>query len=262
MNMISDEYFFEKLSDMTDKCLKYSSPVFSKFLDRKAQRLALEYFNARSNFLINFCFGGFPNSQRNVVGIFPLEVYEYFAQDNEYFKTMFDISCFKIKFSGFRDICHRDVLGSILSLGIKRENIGDIYVDKENLSCYVSCKRSVADFLLTSLEYISRERVKVEEIPYTLMPEIVSEYIVITDTVSSMRLDSVLSVALKMSREKAKRLIDMKSVSVNHELCLKSDFQIEEFDTLSVRGFGRFEVASASDITRKGRIKIEIHKMM
>ena len=209
MNIVSDEFFYEKLSDLMDKCIKYSSPVFSKFFDRKAQGLALEYFKARRNTVISFCFGGFPNSQRNVIGIFPSEIYEYFANDIEYFKNMFDISGLEIKFSGFRDISHRDVLGSILALGVKRENIGDIYVDKENCVCYVSCKKSICDFLLTNLEYVSRERVKIQEIPFSRMPEIISEYTVISDTVQSMRLDAVLSSALKISREKAKRLIEL-----------------------------------------------------
>ena len=79
-------------------------------------------------------------------------------------------------------------------------------------------------------------------------------------TVSSLRLDSVLSVALKTSRSKAAALILGKIVSVNFEETENVSKTLSEGDILSVRGKGRFKLARINGTTKKGRDSIIIEK--
>ena len=71
-----------------------------------------------------------------------------------------------------------------------------------------------------------------------------------------------VALATKLSREKAKQLVVSGMVNVNHFEELRSDFQIDEGDVLSIRGYGRFIVSELPGVTKKGRNRVIIHKMI
>ena len=82
----------------------------------------------------------------------------------------------------------------------------------------------------------------------------------IRGTVQSLRLDAVLSVALKTSRSKVMQYIESERVNVNWQTVSSGAFSLKEGDVLSVRGFGRFKVFEIGGITKKGRIGITVLK--
>ena len=57
------------------------------------------------------------------------------------------------------DLNHRDFLGALMNLGIKREVLGDIFV-KGNKAC-VFCKEDIADYIIENLVRIKHTSVKV-----------------------------------------------------------------------------------------------------
>ncbi|MFQ9393600.1 MAG: S4 domain-containing protein [Lachnospiraceae bacterium] len=61
-------------------------------------------------------------------------------------------------------------------------------------------------------------------------------------TVSTVRLDSVMSVALKASRSSLVSLIEEGKVFVNGRLVTSNGCQLKENDLISVRGNGRFRL--------------------
>ena len=72
------------------------------------------------------------------------------------------IACLEIaplseKFAG--EVSHRDFLGALMGLGIRRETMGDIVLVGK--TGYLFCFESVADFILTELTEVGRTRVKV-----------------------------------------------------------------------------------------------------
>jgi len=79
-----------------------------------------------------------------------------------------------------------------------------------------------------------------------------------TDTVASLRLDTVLSAAFGMSRAKAAELIAAGRVSLNHQVCLRTDKEVVEDSLLSVRGLGRAKLMEIGGVSRKGRSFIKI----
>ena len=76
----------------------------------------------------------------------------------------------------------------------------------------------------------------------------------VQDTVSSMRLDAVVSTAFSMARGKAAELIAAGRVSLNHIPCEKPDKTVGEADIISARGFGKAVVRECSRVSKKGRI--------
>ena len=81
-------------------------------------------------------------------------------------------------------------------------------------------------------------------------------------TVSSLRLDCILSGALNMSRGRAAELIRAEKVQVNFETADSISKILSPDDLVSVRNFGRIKVAEIGGLTRKGRYGIIIEKFI
>ena len=148
-------------------------------------------------------------------------------------------------------LTHRDLLGSLMGLGIVREKVGDLLVGEE--SCDLVVQDSVAEFLLQSWDTAGRARVTVTEIgPENLhIPQVRCQEI--RDTVAALRLDAVASTGFRMARGKAAALIESGKVQVNWRECTKPDKLLQAGDTVTARGFGKFELLEVGGVTKKGR---------
>ena len=260
---ISDEEFQlkQRLCDLVRGSSERYTPGFTKFLDGADLTFAKNFVNSSPG-CVAFCFGGFPNAQRCIVGVFPSEIYDVTVSSDDEFRSMFELAGIYIKGSGYRKFTHRDILGSLLALGIRRETVGDICVSEDGFSAYVAVVDSVAQFLCESLDFIGNDKVKVTSVDVCSLPEIKREYRMISGTVASFRLDCVVSLCTGLSREKSKKLVDSGFVSVNHRETDRCDTVISENDMLSVRGHGRFVVFETGDVTKKGRNRIVVGKLI
>ena len=119
---------------------------------------------------------------------------------------------------------------------------------------------TVADFLLSSWNSAGRAKLTVTEIPaaHLHIPEVRCEEV--RDTVSSLRLDAVCSTGFRMARGKAADLISSGHVQVNWRPCTKADKLLTEGDTVSARGFGKFQLAAVGGVTKKGRTAIVVKR--
>ncbi len=150
---------------------------------------------------------------------------------------------------------HRDLLGSTLALGMDRSYLGDIAFLEQGAVIVATPEmaRLIADSLL-SAGSISITCRLLEQMPEVL--DVAGKEL--TDTVASLRLDNVLSSALKTSRNKALVWIEGSKVFLNHELCERPDKQLKQGDVLSVRGVGRIKLISIGNPTKKDRIPITL----
>lgn len=257
-----DLLFMQRLSDMKDRCTSRYTPQFTHFLDGRALRIAKQYFDSFKDDVIAVAFGGFDEAERRVVGIFPRDVYECVGSQDEGFYEMFELCALEISGSGFSSFTHRDVLGSVLALGIKRETLGDIFVEEGGNKAYMCLDRVACDYILSCLEYISRDKVKVSEISVMSLPKLKKKFAVLSGTVASQRLDCIVSLMTNLSREKSKLLISQALVSVNHFEETRCDAVLCEDDVISVRGYGRFVLKEFGGVTKKGRCRVVVHKMI
>ena len=148
---------------------------------------------------------------------------------------------------------HRDFLGSLVGLGIKRETLGDIIIN--NNKGYLFCLESIAPFIIDNLTKVKHTSVSCsicEELPKNILPEPTEKTVI----VSSLRLDGIISGVYNISRSKSSALIDSERVFINGKLSKSNSFPLKEDDIVSVRGHGRFRFKEISGDTRKGRIRI------
>lgn len=148
------------------------------------------------------------------------------------------------------ELNHRQVLGSLLGLGLKREVIGDIQLGRTGY--YVAVTEEIAPFILEEWDQVGREKVRVTLV--TGEPEVVPDqgeqrFI----TVNSPRLDAVLASGFGLSRSTAQSIIALGHVKINDLVCLKADTAVHQGDLISCRGYGRLRLDEFPGTTRKGR---------
>lgn len=66
------------------------------------------------------------------------------------------------------------------------------------------------------------------------------------------------ATGFRMARGKAAALIESGRVQLNWRECMKPDRQVSAGDTVSARGFGKFELTEIGGLTKKGRIPITV----
>ena len=150
------------------------------------------------------------------------------------------------------------VLGSLMGMGIVREKVGDILVGPDSADLVVL--DTVEDFLLQSWDSAGRAKLTVTAIEpcHIHIPEVKCQEV--RDTVSSLRLDAVASTGFRRARGKAAALIESGKVQVNWRECTKPDKLLTAGDTVSARGFGKFELTEVGGVTQKGRTSIVLKR--
>ena len=155
-------------------------------------------------------------------------------------------------------LSHRDYLGSLMGLGIVRENIGDILVSGERTLFFV--KPESTEYILQNLTKIGSCGVHIRkcEITDTEIPERRTKDF--EGTVAALRLDCVIALAAGISRAKSAELIRSGMTTVNWEPEEDVSAVLKEGDIFSVRGFGRMKLSGVGAKTRKGRLSITISR--
>lgn len=195
--------------------------------------------------------GGYEQAERTMLVCYP----EYCDFSQEEYLCL--LKCQGRELSG---LSHRDYLGSLMGLGITRENIGDILVTDDG--GYIFVKQEMAEYILQNLTKIGRRGVHIEKcLPSNVtLPE--REVKEVRGTVSSLRLDAVLSTAICLSRGKTADLIKAGLVEVNWENVQDVSAGVKEGDIISARGYGRMELSDIGGLTRKGRYSITVSRFI
>lgn len=157
--------------------------------------------------------------------------------------------------SGYRELAHRDYLGAVLSLGIRREALGDLCVSSPH-EAVLFADRVLADFLCGALTHVANDIVRVRhfELPpgfdggRRLLPG--------SDTVPSPRADAVVAAICNLSRERAQALFREGRVEIGYEPQEKPDRPVQAGEVVVIRGFGKFVIRSLAEKTKKGRYRL------
>ena len=93
-------------------------------------------------------YGGFKDCERRMISF------------NNIYDSSYPIKILKIEStSKFTNLGHRDYLGAVLGLGIRRNKIGDLLL-KENV-CYLTVCEEIEEFLVNNLNSIGKSPCKV-----------------------------------------------------------------------------------------------------
>ncbi len=148
-------------------------------------------------------------------------------------------------------LSHRDYLGSLMSLGITRDSVGDILCESGRAVIFLS--KSIADYVIGQLERVGAEGVKAE-LGYRLPLPQSARFEQLRLTVASQRLDCIVGALCSKSRSWSAATIEGGIVAINSVQCTSLTRRLSAGDRLTVRGVGKFKIDDLSQLTRKGRL--------
>lgn len=249
-----DRLAISKVLDKLEKSSKETELTWSDFLtpyQKQFVKKALDYNGYSENYIF---FGGYEEAERSLIIFYPNH---FEGAINEKIKELFKV--IKVAYKGnTHQLTHRDFLGSLMGLGIKREKIGDILV-MDN-SCSIIVNKDIAGYIAGNLTRIGKAKVEVELKELNEMEKTDQKFKEIKGTVASLRLDSVASLGFGISRSKAADFIKADRVSVNWEVTPSLTKKVNEGDTISIQGKGRVVLEKVGGTTKKGRTSLELKK--
>lgn len=250
LNLREDEQIqtVNKIIDLCERCGKSHQVVTSSFLPpiymKMISEIMLQYRD-----LGHKIYGGYEESEYFKVMIFP----EYLEPE------MMGIKIIRGHYNTkYGTIGHRDVLGALMGLGIKRQLIGDILVSEGLIQIFSD--EDMSDYISAQLNKIGRVSVTTEVVDLEDIDYEAPKFESISQTVSSLRLDSIVSSGYRISRSKAATEINSDKVKLNHVITASVSKMVEEGDLVSVRGRGRIVLESVLGLSKKDRMKIVIKK--
>lgn len=161
--------------------------------------------------------------------------------------------------SKFSNLEHKDYLGAMMSLGFKREKLGDLIV--QDRRCYCAVCEEIFEYIRDNLTSIGRCPCSVEEVTDSAdIPRMAFETKVIVST--SMRLDCIVGAIAAQSRSKAVDMINSGKVLLDYlEVCEK-DRNVDEGSIVTIRGYGKFKISETIGNSGSGRLKLSIKKFI
>ncbi len=250
VSKIEDRVMVSRLLDKVEQC-RYSSFVYSDFLSPHEAVIARRVLEKADGIFYTFV-GGFEGAERVLAAMSSDFIDAEEALNNA------PISYLRITPLIEKNLSHRDYLGSILGLGIKREKIGDILVYESYGDVFLIDK--IAEYISYNLERIGNTKVECElQQVYQYTPPEKKEKVIHT-TVASLRADSVTASGFSISRTKVLEYFKAQRVNVNWEIVSNPSKQLSEGDVISIRGKGRIILDKVGGTTKKDRINITIKR--
>ncbi|MGE5458865.1 MAG: RNA-binding protein, partial [Methanobacterium sp.] len=183
--------------------------------------------------------GGFTEAERKRLLVYP----EWETQPDP------RIACLCIQHKAFREISlgHRDYLGAILNLGIKREKLGDIVVQSDRAFLFLDLDLSA--YLCQQLNRVKNASVWAELIDPQEIVWNTPEQQTIQRSLASLRLDAAVAAAYNLSRAEVELAISRGYVKLNQLAAEKAAALVKAGDLVSVRGQGRFRLERITGVT-------------
>lgn len=243
-----DKRLLSQFLDWTEMAEEKYITKYSAFLDERQCRLC-ERVMASVKYENYLLWGGYEYAERKMLCVYP----RYSDEDIE---NTFPMRAVTFRYRREDKPDHRAFLGSLMALGITRSCLGDILVGEGSTAVFV---KDTAFAEVMGVTKVGRIGVKPEKgFDPTAVRE--PELREISGTVASLRLDSVVSLALRISREKAAALIKGGAVEVFHARADQPSRAVEVGDKISARGYGKFLLKSVDGVSHKDRLHITVCK--
>lgn len=239
-------YISARVQDLFSVAFRRQYAVYSPFWNE--QQIALAQREIDCNRFENYrFFGGYSTSERKILGVFP-----FYVEPDE---AVFPISALSFSIPKGYQLSHRDVLGALTALNIARDHIGDILISSQCGAFYL--KQSVVPLVKQELHRIGSVGITLEKgVDLELFSQ--KKFHEIQGTVASLRLDAVVALIVRASREKALEMVRSGVVSLNHFPALVPNTNVHPGDLITIRGYGKFLFKDTVRPTRKGRLFLTI----
>ena len=255
-NEKEDRILLSRTEELAASCRQRYMITSSEFLDLRQRSLVQNQMTRAGERKAGF-YGGYEDAERVVAVYLPDYMEgtpaEHFAEDPE--DDPLAVLRLKKK-KGAPALSHRDYLGALMGLGIRREVTGDILVREDGADLIVL--RSMAEYIGANLMQAGRSGLSAEEVPVRELIIPASDAKEKHVSVASLRLDSVLGAAFGLSRAKALETVRSGIVFVNGLEVQKPDYTVEEGDKIVLRHKGRVVLRSVGGKTGKGRTHLTL----
>ncbi|MCC8356973.1 MAG: YlmH/Sll1252 family protein [Oscillospiraceae bacterium] len=237
----------KRIEELAERSQRSGRVTMTSFLT-PAELFEANAWAERQDWCNSLAFGGHPACERQVMFFLPdyMEPEDFSGEDY--------IHALRVR-AYYAAPGHRDYMGAALGLGIRREFMGDIWVEED--SAVIFCLPSVERLLLEELKTVGRANVKVSPLSLSELPEPERKVKTMSFTVKSMRLDAVAGHMFGLSRSAAAEAIRQGGVSLNYTPCLHVDAPVSAGDILSLRGRGKGALTSVGEKSKKDRIFLE-----
>ncbi len=238
-----DRVMLVRVLDKVEAALRGRFPGPTDFLDPHQGRVVAGILAGIAGISFDF-FGGYPAAERKRLVVRPVNTSPDVGDA--------EIWCLEIR-GNFRlqQVSHRDFLGALLGLGIRREKVGDLIVLED--ACQVILAAEVAPYVRAGLDEVHRVRVEVRDIVQGDLRPPQEEVLELETSVASLRLDAVAAHGFRLARAKMVQEIRAGKVKVNWRETTDPDQRLAVGDVISCRGYGRLAVVGVEGPTRKGR---------
>lgn len=216
---------------------------FLGFLNEQEAAVACSYLKNRG--VEYTLFGGYKNAGRVYLSV---GRYEY--------EVKFPVSALLIRSKGKKELTHRDYLGSLMGIGVKRECIGDIIV-RTHQEAIVFLRNDIVNYVFSELNKVGSDTV-VLSLYSGNTDELSADKENIRIIVTSMRADNIVSALINSSRNDAVVLISDDKVFVNYSQVKKPSQILAEGDVVSIRGFGKYIIGSLHGTTKRERLVVNV----
>lgn len=259
--MNDKELLISHALDIKEKCADNSLILGTSFMSVEQISDVKAIERNLSEYVMTFYYGGYENAERCIALFVPKFYGEISPQ--AYFKENEDedpLCILRLKKDRFTNLSHRDYLGAIMGLGIKREMIGDIIVSDSGADVF--CLKSIATYISQNLKKSGRGSVEIEILPTYEYKSGNEKTEIKFNSVASLRLDNIVSAVFNLSRSNASEAINKGIIYVNSSQCLKSDLIIKQGDKIVFRGKGKAMLDEIIGENKKGRVHINIKRYL
>lgn len=227
----NEKFAFDKVMDQIFLCESDFKKRFTSFLQEPIAEnivnLILREKYAKNVYLT--ISGGIVGASRVQIGICTVGCIK---------NTSFPIKAIEIKFNKFdSSTTHRNILGSILGIGVDRNKIGDIFIFKDK--AIVLLDESMLNFLTINLTHIGKNKVQINETEIKNIFIPLDNYKEVSIKLENIKLSTIISKAFNINRENTLKLLKSKKVSINWNIQNKDITAIHCNEVISVRGYGR-----------------------
>ena len=246
-----ERFLMRHIEDLARTAQSRGIARYSGFLSDREQELARAALG-RAGLEEGFRFdGGWPDAERRVLCLEPEDCY-----------PASPVCCVRLRcraLAGAQLPVHKDYLGSLMGLELRREALGDIVLPPEEPgTAYLFALEPAAALICQELRSVGRTEVTAQQLALDEVPEFAqAERRLQTATVSSLRLDAVLAAMLRCSRGMAAELVAAGRVEINHLPVSSAHAPVYESDVFTVRGKGRFRLTALPGKSKKDRQIIE-----
>lgn len=244
------QHFRREEKEFIDQVLQWRESVertyvekLTDFLDPREQFIVQSIIGTQGDVKCRF-FGGTKNAERQRAILYP----QFSIIENDDFQlTLFEIN-YPEKFV---KIGHKQVLGSLMSLGVTRGKFGDILFAGERIQFFSTSE--LKDYIELEFQSIGRNSISLTALPFHQAIDHEEEWQEHHLTASSLRVDVLISSFFRLSRQKSQLFIQKGLVKVNWKKIEQPSFECDVGDVISVRKAGRAKIISLEGKTKKDR---------